>query len=96
MKHKENNLYHYAITDQGNTIPDISEIVEQYYDLGDVIQVKKLDIGDTNFNYIITVKKDNAETKYFGQLFSASTSLLSVKYELALRRYFVSNSASER
>ncbi|MCI8646980.1 MAG: phosphotransferase [Firmicutes bacterium] len=92
MKHKENHLYHYAITDQGNTIPDISEIVEQYYDLGDVIQVKKLDIGDTNFNYIITVKKDNAETKYFGQLFSASTSLSSVKYELALRRYFVSNS----
>lgn len=92
MKYNEDNLYSYRIQEQRNTLADISEIVEKYYDLGNVAEVKKLDIGDTNFNYIITLEKGNTKTKYFGQLFSASTSLSSVKYELALRQYFIANS----
>ena len=94
MKFNDDKTPLFMIEDQSDTIRDISEIVERYYDMGTVAEVRKLDIGNTNFNYFITLKKDGVETKYFAQLFSTSKTLADLKYELALREYFQENSRS--
>lgn len=94
MRFNDDKTPLFMIEDQNDTIRDISEIVERYYDMGTVVKIKKLDIGNTNFNYFITLKKDGVETKYFAQLFSTSKTLTDLKYELALREYFQRNSKS--
>lgn len=94
MKLNEDKLHSFVIRDQRSTIADISEIVEKYYDLGKAVEIRKLDMGDSNFNYSITLEKDHVKTQYFGQLYNAGKSLANVKFELALRAYFMRNMKS--
>lgn len=94
MIFNDNKLYKYVIEDEGDTIEDVKKIVDGYYDLGDVVEVKKLDIGNSNFNYFVTTEKNGSRTKYFAQLFSTSKTLTALKFELALREYYIENSSS--
>ena len=55
MRFNDDKTPLFMIEDQNDTIRDISEIVERYYDMGTVVKIKKLDIGNTNFNYFITL-----------------------------------------
>lgn len=95
MKLNGNKLPGFIIEDQGNTIVDITQIVEKFYDLGKAVEVKKLEMGDSNFNYSITLEKDHVVRKYFGQLYNAGKPLKNVKFELALRAYFMQNTKSD-
>ncbi|MBR0456906.1 MAG: phosphotransferase [Firmicutes bacterium] len=84
----------YIIENQDNTLPDIERIVNEFYNLGKVVNVERLTMGDSNFNYFVTAEKDGVATKYFGQLFSTSKSVSDLKYELALRKYFTEHNKS--
>lgn len=95
MKFNDAAMQTYIIKNQDDTVGDIAEIVSKYYDKGEVTNVKRLTMGDSNFNYFVTVNKDGIETKYFGQLFSTSKGLADLKYELALRKYYQENAVSE-
>lgn len=94
MKLTDTNMQNFVIKNQADTINDIAEIVKTYYDKGEVLEVRKLTMGDSNFNYFVTVEEDNVHKKYFGQLFSTSKTLEDLKYELALRKYYAENAAS--
>ena len=72
MKFNDEAIRTFVIEDESDTVQDIENIVNRYYDLGTVVDVHKLSIGNTNFNYFVTLEKDGAQTKYFGQLFSTS------------------------
>ncbi len=94
MIFNDDKLHRYTIEDESNTIADIERIVNTYYDLGRVKDVKKLDIGNSNFNYFVTAEKDGNSVKYFAQLFSTSKTLVALKYELSLREYYEGNRRS--
>ena len=85
----------YIISDESNTLPDITRIMESYYDLGRVDSVRKLSVGDSNFNYYLTLERDGEKINYFGQLYSTSKTLEELEYELALREYYSRNSSSD-
>lgn len=95
MKFNDEAIRTFVIEDESDTVQDIEDIVNRYYDLGTVVDVHKLSIGNTNFNYFVTLEKDGAQTKYFGQLFSTSKSLTDLKYELSLREYYDKHNRSE-
>lgn len=84
----------YIIENQADTLSDIHKIVEEFYDLGEVIEVKRLSMGDSNFNYSLVCAKDGVIAKYFGQLFSASTEYENVVFETELRTYYVKHNQS--
>lgn len=94
MVFNDDKLFHYIIENEGNTIENIKEIVDLYYDLGKVVEVKKLDIGNSNFNYFVTTEKGGRKVKYFAQLFSTSKTIKALKYELALREHYIRNNKS--
>lgn len=79
----------FIIKNQENTLKDITEIVETYYDLGKVKDIERIHIGETNFSYFITLSKCGKNKKYFAQLFNSGKTLADVKHELALRKYFM-------
>lgn len=91
MNLKERNIQHFSIGDLNDTLPEIKRLIETHYDLGTVVNIKKLEIGETNFNYYVTMKQGNKETEYFAQLFSPAKSLKHLKYELGLRKWFMNN-----
>lgn len=82
-------VHELQICDLKNTIPEIKKIIETFYEIGTVKDVKKLEIGETNGNYYLFVEKDGKDVKYFGQLFSAAKTFKDLKYEIALRNYFM-------
>ena len=95
MIFNDNCLHHYTIKNQSNTIGDIKKIVATFYDLGTVKDVHRLILGETNFNYDITLEKYGKEKKCFGQLFSTAKPLKHVKHELALREYYMKNRTTD-
>lgn len=94
MIFNDDKLNRYSIETEGNATGDIAKIVGLYYDLGEVVEVKKLDIGNSNFNYFVTTAKGGVRTKSFAQLFSTSKTLDALKYELSLREYYEKNNSS--
>lgn len=90
MTLKEAEMEKAFIKNLDDTLPEIKNLIEAYYDLGRVVDIKKLEIGETNFNYYVTVENKGAKVRYFAQLFSPEKTLEKLKYELGLRNYFMS------
>lgn len=98
MNFDDKALQTFIIEDQrkpANAVEDIKKIIETYYDLGKVDDVHIITVGDTNYNYYITLDKDGIKTKYFAQLFYAGKTLAEVKRDLTLRKYFMENTKSQ-
>lgn len=90
MNSKQQKVEKALIKNLNDTLPEIKSIIENYYDLGNVVDLRKLDIGETNFNYYVTLEKGGIKQKYFAQLFSSVKTLEKLEYELNLRQYFMS------
>lgn len=91
MDLKKDIVKEYNIYDLERTVDDVAQIVNDFYDLGKVEDVKKLAMGETNFNYYLQVESNGKRIKYFAQLFSSAKTLEQLKYELSLRSFFMSN-----
>lgn len=92
MNFNDDTIHEFTIKNQDDTLDDIRRIVESFYDLGQVVEIKQITIGETNFSYYIMLRKDGINAKYFAQLFNSGKSLSDVKHELALRQYFMTHS----
>lgn len=95
MKFNDSLIHTVELKDESNATPVITDIINTYYDLGKVIEISRVPMGDTNFNYFVTLEKDGVQKKYFGQLYSVSKPLGNVKFELALRKYYMDNTNSD-
>lgn len=89
MEFNDNFLNSCIIKNQKNTLKDIAEIVNNFYDLGSVMHIEQIHIGETNFSYFVTLSKNGIQKKYFAQLYNSGKSLADVRHELALRDYFM-------
>lgn len=91
MEFNDDFLRSVTIEKQADTLNDIAEIVENFYDLGSVEHIEQIHIGETNFSYFVTLAQNGSGKKYFAQLYNGGKSLADVKHELALREYFMRN-----
>ena len=92
MYFNDKNVCNYTIENQFDTLSDVKTIIERFYRLGEIADAKQIHIGDTNYSYELLITAENrSQKKYFAQLFNPDKSLENIKYELALRDYFMKN-----
>jgi|GEM_PF-1621514 len=62
----------------------ITQVVEEYYDLGKVTEIRRIPIGQMNESYAIKTSKSGTETKWFFRYYSVYKTEPEINYELGL------------
>lgn len=90
---KRDSLRTFHVYDMEDCIPELTEAIEKFYDLGKVVSMERTKQGETNRNFIIACNKGGKSSKYFCKLYSADKTIEMIGYEYAFSQHFRKNSA---
>jgi len=75
--------------DRNYIVGHLKELISKYYNIGDLVDVKKLDRGYVNVSYEIDAVKNNKRNKYFLRRYKRGIREEEVKFEHALIKHLM-------